>query len=336
MSIELTFVSPKQILHDLEDCVTTSPLKVTKRLNRLRALCKMMKIDPDAYISRLVVAEEKNMVVTNEQINEFLQHEITNTDSRVTFAPDREIDDTVKKVIEAELTAKLNKDLTLYKITCNLTHRLTKRISKHSVFGPLYRDRKIIFVHKGGIASRLSLLDEFPEHKDEIEKNFGLGGDNDCCVIIDPRLPNYDDIRSLLVGYIHHFMIEFVNAFSCGTVDFLAKRIESVTINDMVLPVKQADKNHFTIKPDGDVTVMDIDIKKCGVFTSFNDSLKYTDEIGRTCHFTLLRYKKAFQIGKRILGAELLDIAIPHRDEEKSILQYHYYKTGQWTKIMSL
>lgn len=330
-------VSVKHILYDIEDCITTSDQKVAKRLARLRAVLTMCEYNPDYYISQLKICEERSMQVADGDILKFVSHAIEESSTRVEFRNDEVKDDTIKKVIEAELTSRLNRTIGLYKITCNLMARIWKRIQRHSIFGSLCKAQQILLVHKGGIAQRLVLLEEFPEHKDLIEQNFKLGGDNDVNIIINPILNQYDEIRSLLVDYVHHCLIEFAGTFSCGTVATRAKEITSIRVGGLDLPVQSCERNHFTIRPDGDVSYLDTDIMKEGVFTSYNDSLKFEDAIGRTSHFTLLRIKKAFRVGKRILGAELLDIAVPHRDESKmNIEAFHKYQSGMWIKHITI
>jgi len=208
---------------------------------------------------------------------------------------------------------------------------LIRRISNHSIFEPLFKEKKIIIVHKGSIAQRLVLLHHFPRHKQSIDQYFKYGGDNDCAVLVDPNLEQYDQIRSFLVSYIVSFMVEKVGSFSCGDVETRAKEITSITIGNLTLPVKPVSWNHFKIHSDGDVTFMDTAITKDSVFVSNNNALTFKDDAGRTTHFTLLRYKKAFQVGKAIVSAKLLDIAIPHKDDLKYLHDFHYYRSGMYT-----
>lgn len=108
-------------------------------------------------------------------------------------------------------------------------------------------------------------------------------------------------------------------------------------IHGMELHVEPAMRHHFQIyKSPSDSLLLHLNVMKCGVYTSYNDSLQFRDEIGRLCHFTLLRYKKAFQVGNRILGAELLDISIPHKDEDKAIEHFKHYQTGEWITTLHL
>jgi hypothetical protein len=119
--------------------------------------------------------------------------------------------------------------------------------------------------------------------------------------------------------------------------DEYAKSVDSVVIDDMVIPVESSARRSFTIVPHDDQSSnLKNDTDASSVYVSYNDTLKFTDQIGRLCHFTLLRYKKAFKVDNRLIGAELLDISIPYADEEKSIENFHHYKSEQWTHIVVL
>ncbi len=335
--ITIPCVSPTQILHDLTDCVTTCDMKVAKRLNRLKVVCHAMGIDYDQYISRHILVEERNMTIGDDEVLAYLQRPpAANQEFEIELKMEG-YDDTIKKVIEAELTSRLNSDLTLYCITAGIASRIFKRVARHSIFAPLVRDRSIIFVHKGGIAQRLVLLESYPKHRQEIETYFGYGGDNDCNILVDPELEDYHPIRSLLVQYVYQQMMALVGAFSCGTTDVRAKHIESIQIGNLEIPVTPTMRQHFKINPVSEsCPLLNLSVMKCGVYTSYNDSLEFRDEISRLCHFTLLRYKKAFQVGNRVLGAELLDISIPHRDEDKAVEHFNHYRDGSWISNIHL
>lgn len=238
--IDIPCVSPQQILEDLTDCVTTCPMKVQKRLNRLRVVCRAMNMDPDVHLSTLILAEERNMSVSSDAILEYIYRPPCSQDDLMVEWMNEGYDDTIKKIIEAELTSRLNTDLTLYRITCGLALRIFKRVKRHSILGSLVEDRRILFIHKGGIAQRLVLVNSFPDYKDDIETYFGFGGDNDCNLFVDPELENYDEIRSLLVQFVHQQMMALVSTFSCGTVDVRAKQITSITVHGVYDSMEKA------------------------------------------------------------------------------------------------
>lgn len=340
LNIRVPMVSPIQILHDLTDCVTTVNTKVTKRLKRLRVACLCLDIDPDTYISNLMVAKEKGIDIPLCDIIQYLNRPPAKHEGGLFELENQDYDDSVKKTVEAQLTAELNSDLDLYMETCKIANKIVVRIIHHSIFGPLFNDKRIIFIHKGGIAQRISLLSKFPQYSDQIKEAFNLGGDNDCNIIVDPQLGDYEEVRSLLVSYVNHCMIEFVDAFSKGIVETKARNISNIEIKtidgDLDIVIESVSRNNFKLYKNGDVSYLEIDVVKNTVYTSYNDTLSFKDDIGRLCHFTLLRYKKGFKVGNRTVGAELLDIAIPHRDESKAHENFHHYYSGQWIHFVTI
>lgn len=181
----------------------------------------------------------------------------------------------------------------LYKITCGIVHRLFCRMKRHAIFRSLIENKQIILVHKGGIAQRLVLLSQYPQHRAIIEEAFGLGGDNDCNLFIDPHLENYEYIHHQVVEYVWHFLLDNVDGFSCGSVNKYAHECTSIEVLGQQFPVMCADRNHFSIEgpsDDCDTDHMGVRANKQSVFTTRNDTLKFEDEVQRLCKFSLLRY----------------------------------------------
>jgi hypothetical protein len=349
--VEITTVTLHYLLHDLVDCLTTSPHKIAKRLARLRLLCILMGIDPDAYIRHLVIPKEVNVHATDAEITKFIW-EKQGCEEYYGYAPivyekDRQINDTVKKLIEAELTSGLNADGVLYKLTCrNISAPLCKRLSKHSVFGPLMKAGDLQIVHKGGVAYYHLLCDEFPDRLEEIRRVFGYGGDNDISCMLNPNLEGYDDLHKLLVDYVWHYLVDKSSRFGEGSaINKRAKKLKTIKVGGVTMSVQPAERRSFQIRANGNVSLQENLVSKHPVPVSRND-LDFPDEIGRPCTFTLVRAKKAlfvtpihsddfgalYDIEGQVFGSELIDLAIPHRKEDKYRLTFHYYKSGQWTR----
>jgi len=330
-------VSLDHITFDIIDCLTTTPFKIEKRRKRLECVCLLRHVDPVAYMAQFNILEEKFIQISNADILDFINSSPPQGyEARMEINIDDEVDDSVKKAVEAALTSSLNWNLNLYRITCGIVKRIFKRIEKHQVFGPLCAENRIILIHKGGIAQRLSLIDAFPDRTDFIKEHFKLGGDNDVNIIIDPTTPNFDEVHHLLVDFVHVHMLDFANCFSCGSVNHNANKVTSIRVGDLDIDVKPAVRNNFSLSEQNGVQILEMDIMSNEVFVSRNETLKFKDEIGRLAHFTLLRFKKAFQVGNRVLGAEILDIAIPNRDEEKIMSHFHHYQSGKYTRHIKI
>jgi len=357
-------VSSAQIESDLLDCITSSGYKIPKRMARLEALLMMQPGATAEFVKhrlgRIVHPVPVSTQVDPESVHEFLNagslmndHDATFQDKIEFGAAQNAVHDNVKKAIEAALTEKMNNDknLTTYKITSGIFRKICKGIQRHSVFAKYCASKQILFIQKGSVAQRLSLLSEFkePYQVELINKHFALGGDNDCTILIDHNLPNCMDLHKALSEYLHVKMLEYVAGLSNGNIQRIAQGVKKINVSGVELEVEPCMRQHFSIKRANAETdepevnaVMDLSVERNGIFFSENDTLKFTDEVGRICNFTLFRYKKAFKVrvpstpGYKILGAELLDISMPKPDSDKSRNSFHLYKSGQYTREVEL
>lgn len=336
-SLEIPCVTPIQIFSDLTDCVTTCNTKIKKRLARLRIVCKALNINADTYIDQLVIPQEKVSSYTTRAVLDFVSKTIP-TESTDVYLPKDGPDDGVKKFVEARLTSSLNSDLGLYRLSSNIMRQLYSIVRKDSILGPLVDAGRIILVHKGGIAQRLVMCRQFPHLEDDIKTAFSLGGDNDCNILIDPQLnpEQYAQVRSQVLKVLHTSMMDLLPKVVPLANEY-ASKFNTIVINDTPLTVESTTRRSFTLSPHDDKTVhLNHYGPETSVYISFNKDIKFVDEIGRLCHFTLLRYKKAFKVNNRVLGAEILDISIPFPDEEKAADHFHHYSTGQWVQPLTL
>lgn len=348
--VEITTVSMHFLLHDLTDCITTCPQKIAKRLRRLRRVCILMGIDPDAYIRGLVIPEEVNAHATDEEILNFMrsnQHEEYYGYEPIVYEKDRVLNDTVKKLIESELTSGLNADGELYKLTCrNISRPLYNHLLSHGVLGDLLRSGDLIMVHKGGVAYYHLLIDSFPDQAEDIKRDFGYGGDNDISCMLNPDLPNYDSYHKLLVNVIWNFLIKQSKRFGEGSaINKHSKNLKTIKVGGITMSVQPAERKSFEICDNGDVMIQNNSVSMQPVYTSKND-LKFKDTIGRLCMFTLVRARRALfvtpiyddakgpikDIAGRVFSSELIDIACPRKKEDKYRLTFHHYKSGQWVR----
>lgn len=334
--MKLNCVSKQQIMHDLVDCITSCNTKVQKRIKRLELLCILMGIDPKNYIQSLKICAEISTEIDLNSLFEYLLLPKTKSEELTVYLSTDTPNDTLKRLIESELTKKLNtvRGLDTYRFTCGIVNELWERIRKHTIFKELTETRDLLLLYKGGIAQRLVLLHHYPEKYDEINSRFGLGGDNDSSLLLNPTIPNYDEIYGMLIDYVHCFMIEKLGEVS-DFIEPIARSVTEIEVLGTELTVTQQDRCNFKIeKGDTCYNILTLTNEKRPIFNSRNESLRFLDEAGRVCCFALLRYKKAFGVGNRVLGAEILDISIPHKEETKAILSFEKYKSGEWMETI--
>ncbi len=331
---DVVMVSPVEMLEDLTECVTKASTKVNKRLERLKVVCKCLNISYDTYISQFVVLQDTNVKQSLGSFFEFLYGQYKPKQSGIFKINNNFGESICKRTIESALTAKMNSDLGVYYLTCGIAKDILNRINDHSIFGSLLKKNRLIFVHKGGIAQRLALLHLYPQYESEIKTSFALGGDNDITVIIDPSIDNYDLTRNSLIEYIHNLMKEMASKINVDMVKDRARSFNSINIETsdgaIDIPVHPQNRRDFKIYKNGDMSYMDVYVTCNEVYTSLNEDIEFVDGCKKTCKFSLLRYKQSFRVGNRIIGAELMDISIPHRLESRSSDLFSNYNSGKW------
>ncbi len=349
LAVSATMITPDNIKHDLIYCITHSNDKIVKRTARLQTVLELMGEDPNTYITALDVQEEQNTVVTDQEIVDFFTQPVQEiTYDPVIFNKNKILNDSVKKAIEAELTVGMNLDGHLYKTTSrNLTRVLWGRI--HARYTALCNDRKIIMVHKGGIAARRALLHAYPDKHDVIDKSFGLGGDNDVCLMIDPTLENFDELHKELSQFVLDFLNFEVWGFGEGHIATIAKNLKHIRVGGIYMKVSPARRQSFTIHqlPD-DNKIMVSSAARLPVFTSYNE-INITHEDGRTSSFNLIRVSQALMVTPlnsevedieipinchgRLLKSEVLDIALPTQKDNKHMSDFEHYRSGLWANF---
>lgn len=351
-----------QIMHDLADCCIASKVKTNKRWGRFVMICKIMDIIPDEYLRDYFpgksIQEEVVMEDVSEQSLEFLKtpHEFT---IGTVIIEDGTLADAPKKCLEAALTAAANSNLHMYRSTCAHINKLLIRLKSNPILRKYFASKDILFILKGGIVQRLVITNEILRRKftplvasayiKEVNQKFAFGGDNDTGFLVNPSLREYVMVRTLLVHTVYSWMMEKLNDFTTGTFSQMYRSIKSIDVGENRLEVTPAPRPHFIMQRvfiDGEMKSEMLSMPNDEpVFVSMNDTLDFIDDIGRRAKFTLIRYKGSYRVTyvddgieySRVLGAELLDIAIPHRKESKlDQISFDKYQNGTWIQSIQI
>ncbi len=227
----------------------------------------------------------------------------------------------IKRAIEAELTASLNIHEEVYNISCKYFKLMARALCDNNPhIMELVERKKIIFEFKGSVQVSRTLKVFHPEKTKEIEELFS-NSDNDTSVLIDPKLPNFDDIafqiRTELLDLMEHYCdMAYIELYQY--LDQIQNR-----------PIQLGNKNYYpglvnaagfigTIVDD----ILSITYTKERCLRVCSNELKFVSRIGCLHNFYLLRWKVPVKLGNRTLFAELLDISIPKRNECKLAMIY--------------
>jgi hypothetical protein len=335
MNIQITVGSVKQIQSELMYIVKHHSVKLQKRIERLRLVSNLLCED---FVGAL--APENDLAIGHELITEYLRGSTDITPGKFIISSRNELDYAIRKIISANLTACLNHDGILYGYTSSIIADITRKIQ------PIiykYGSKNIIVVHKGSMAQRLALLNAFPEAAEEINRVFKCESDNDCTVLINPRLSKFAKVHAVLSEIIYNEMLS-----QAETVNMCIDTIESSAIDAIVeagqmYDVRPATHPHCSIKPiacgcgnrteQTKLTVSDV---RAGVYAVRNMSVKFADISGNVLHFALMRYKRAYKVYNRTIGAEILDISIPYNDDYIHRKNFCKYVSGEFITTVSL
>lgn len=324
-------VSPNEIISDYLYILTSSRMKASKRIKRLSFICDLLGLNSNKLLNDAHVLKEKPRKMTSRDLYEYFFSE-TNDDRE----DGKESD--INKEIGDTLTKRLNADDVIYNMTCRYTYELVQQLKNHKIFGSLIANKSIIFLHKGSMAQKRLFKQLYPERSNEIEAVFGTGGDNDCTVLINPSLPNFNKTRYLLIDYIHHFLLQNVDSISEGIVNQYANSIKSIRLYGETLHISPCKRHYFMILDNGDRVT---DHHRNKVYVSRNDNLNFLDEANNQAKFSLLRFKKAFKVRYRgiskNIGAEILDISVPDRGDYRLMTEFDKYKIpNNWTTTLNI
>lgn len=344
---QIPLVSVLQIIIDLLDCVLSSRQKVQKRWNRLLVVLDILQI-PTAPLAAAInisdrLANEETTTLPAKTIIKWLKKPRTVPQGTHILAGEN--DDSVKKVVEAALTSAFNDrpDLGPYNVATKLMKMIWYAVSTHPRLEKLVNARDILLIFKGGIAQRLMLTAVFPEHTKTIHKAFGLGGDNDCGILINPELPNYNTVRDLVISVVRKEMLirsQFIQN-NPVLLDAANDVVKISPADGITLGVFPSTRKHFAISRDEDKNAKVQYFPLESAFYSSENPLYFMDKCEpkpRTCAFMLIRAKWSCEISYECAqktyfvpaAAELLDIAISDKDDGKLTAE-HFHKYKDWS-----
>lgn len=329
------------MIHDLEDCLASSSEKIQKRLDRFKLLLQLYYGYTDDQIQKHVnIFYTDNIPIDYPpDINSMITYCMTRSlplHDKIYDNSKKDLNIEIRKYICGILTSIINNDQ-LYKQTSCAAQYIWYKIKCDTRLEKLVANKQILFVQKGSMAQRCVLMDQFYNtssdvNKKKINTSFGCGGDNDCIIIIDPSLKNYATIHGIVKKIVLQEMLKNVLPFmtslplpTYGNVSKLETTFSSTKHPHIIIKLIFNNYNYIHYKRN-----------TSPVYVSYNDSLNFYDNLQRKVHFTLIRYKYAMKIYKKILYAELLDIAIPYNDDARAAHDFCLYRSGKWITTINI
>lgn len=161
-------ISAAQVYEELKRLVRDTSYKAEKRRNRLRIVCECMGI-PYHHIESV---KEDNRIEMSE-----------------TFR--------LKTEIKGALTNIMCDKTALYPLSAQLLACVRDKLCQDVYLSQHLRSKDIMIVMKGGIAQKNAMKMIKPDMSGIIDRSFGLDGDNDVTILINPDLHENDFNESM-------------------------------------------------------------------------------------------------------------------------------------------
>ena len=266
------------------------------------------------------------------------------------------LSDHIKKSVESILTSNLANLDGIYSLTCNFFKKIIKtifsnndkidKIDKIDKFHNLsystdtnliinhIRNNDIIFELKGGMASKMLMkIITIDPHKN-IDKVFS-NGDNDTTILINPALPNFDQIHNIICTRMHTAMKMLSDKFFAK----LGRYVKQIEMFGLKIADRKFNLCHTKVCGFRGTNCVDKHVLVYDEARNIKvqrNELRIFDQVGCYHHFELLRLKLPFKCLERTICGELLDISVPYKDE--CVLKHAFDSRMQmipvdWVKI---
>jgi hypothetical protein len=359
--LEVYCISSENMIIDLFKLAGV-PIKSEKRLKRLELVFRLYGFDRFIESARKINRRAIKLAgelppITTDDILKYFDHNVRTITPNVEILLHgmdlNSIPRRIKREIEGNITRQLNSKYEVYLRSVHIAERLRRYLCANTDLKELFAAKEIMFVYKGSMMQRLVLLDEHPEHADEINEAFKLGGDNDCVILINPARRDHDALRKKIIALLQAKMLHMARGISYGTIGMEAKKIKNTKINvinsdtnaniELTLNVASIATNHCTItaaKGENILTAGDTS----SVYVSYNERIAIEHPDGRISLFSILRGKAACRVyfgqdrGNNgvVCGCEVLDIAIPHKKDCDLKRDFEEYRSGGWVRQINV
>lgn len=287
-------INPYQIYHELIELLTLTTDKITKRKQRLMKVCELLKIEYKDIQCPDVCTKIPSKLKWKKETCSFI----------------------------TDLTSSGTK---MYNLSLKVFEKLKLYLSEDIKLRYRIQNKDILFVLKGGCAQKLTLKKYYTDKSEEIDSVFGLGGDNDTCIMINPKLKRkvFKKCleRILDLTYIFLNSMKKTNLFNKINL-LILDAIKNKTPE--ILPVKKRSINLTTGKESGCVSRL---------YISRQDEYNYRSDK----RFALIRVLKSYSVfnhdtlSRMITKSEILDVSILLRNNTSLQNEFLKYRDLEYT-----
>jgi hypothetical protein len=292
-------ISMVQVKHELERLVRETTYKADKRRLRLEMVCLCMG-EQYVYIESLG----------------------GNTGT----------DDSEKRKKKMEYKSNLTNltcnKTSLYRLSMIMLQELRDVLYSDFLLKPLMENRQIMIVLKGGNAQKAALKRARADLSQEIETSFGLDGDNDLSVLIDPSLSVdlFDECHDVIMARLVEGLENLRDHPVVAEMDEIIKSL----IQDSVI----------VSKPRRDLSIKDDVAYEYGIPHEFYISRCDKYDFNPEQPFSLVRFMRSYVslkdewVGR--ISSEILDVSVMHQNNVLLQTEFERFRSLEYAYITGL
>lgn len=237
-----------------------------------------------------------------------------------------------KYSMKSALTSLTCNNTGLYEFTFDLVKYIREELVKNITLCPFMKTGQVLIIMKGGNAQKRALKRIKPDLSEIIDNVFGMDGDNDISILIDPSLSR-EAFCTLHKIIMDHTVTALQENRSCDSVNKINEKILALLQDSTYLPSKRRD--FIIVGESGDILENGLEHE---FYISRKDRYEYK---AHGVAFGLIRFMRCYETNHRTYGharlaSEVLDISIPHNDDAKLNEEFNLFRSLEHAFVTGL
>lgn len=222
-----------------------------------------------------------------------------------------------KQEVKAFLTAISHHRSKLYRATTMITSEISRVIGEDAFLGPLLHASQIMVLVKGSQAQKICLKAHFQDHSEQIDHMYGIDGDNDISIMIDPTLANFNQVHNDVCACVKRVLRLFRHTDDCRRIETFLHNIFDDTLYEL------SGRRDFVMEGSADAVPIEEGIPHL-LFISHAKKWEF-----RNGSFALIRFMASYTHDGHRVSSELLDVSIPY-PADKTLDDYKLFRYGTY------
>lgn len=200
--------------------------------------------------------------------------------------------------VKAFITGCTHNAANMYRLSCHVVRMIKEEFFKDALLISLVRENKLLLILKGSQAQRIVLKKHFPDLQDVIDNEFGIEGDNDATLLLDPCIHNRHQVLQDAIRCVKRAFAVFRQSSYALIVEELMKKC---FVGTNLVPFAQRDRDYYPEGPE----------KESGTEQFIHSVHCHDIKIGDRTKFDLLRLMFGVKTPNQNSSSEFFDLSVP-------------------------